>query len=104
MHTLQSRGRGRSLQAIAGAAVAAAIAGLGMVPAHAQGSSGAETGAIEEVTVTARRREETLQDVPVAVTAFSGDRLEAAGAETSPTSRRDAERHPGELRAPPTPR
>ena len=34
----------------------------------------------DEIIVTARRREESLQDVPVAVTAYSGAQLEAAGA------------------------
>lgn len=33
-------------------------------------------GVLEEVVVTARRREESLQDVPIAVTAFQGYRLE----------------------------
>ena len=32
---------------------------------------------LEEVIVTAERREQSLQDVPVAVTAFSADRVEA---------------------------
>lgn len=35
-----------------------------------------ETKALEEVTVTARRREETLQDVPVAVTALTARQLD----------------------------
>ncbi|PXA86095.1 TonB-dependent receptor [Caulobacter sp. D4A] len=35
---------------------------------------------VEEVVVTARRREETLKDVPVAVSAFSADKLEKQGA------------------------
>ena len=35
----------------------------------------------EAITVTARRREEQLQDVPIAVTAFSADALEAIGAQ-----------------------
>ena len=35
---------------------------------------------IEEVTVTARRREENLQDVPMAITAISGDDLTQIGA------------------------
>uniref|UniRef100_B0T3C8 TonB-dependent receptor n=1 Tax=Caulobacter sp. (strain K31) TaxID=366602 RepID=B0T3C8_CAUSK len=37
--------------------------------------------AIEQVVVTARRREESLQDVPVAVSAFSAARLERTGAQ-----------------------
>lgn len=44
-------------------------------------SSAAEpTLALEEVVVTARRRDESLQDVPVAVTAFSAESLELRGA------------------------
>lgn len=35
----------------------------------------------EAIVVTARRREESLQDVPIAVTAFSAEALEAAGAQ-----------------------
>ena len=45
-------------------------------------ASAAETGArgIEEVVVTARRREETAQSVPIPVTAVTGDELiERAG-------------------------
>ena len=34
---------------------------------------------VEEITVTARKREESLQAVPAAVSAFSGDQLDAAG-------------------------
>ena len=36
---------------------------------------------VDEVVVTARRREESLQDVPIAVSAFSEERLERAGAQ-----------------------
>src|SRR5699024_1785859 len=36
--------------------------------------------AVQEITVTARRREETLQTTPVAVTALTGDALEVRGA------------------------
>jgi iron complex outermembrane receptor protein len=35
---------------------------------------------LEEITVTARRREESLQDVPIAVSAFSAERLANVGA------------------------
>ncbi|AMO70053.1 TonB-dependent receptor [Zhongshania aliphaticivorans] len=38
---------------------------------------------IEEVMVTAQKREENQQDVAIAISAFSGDRLEAQGVETT---------------------
>ena len=59
---------------------AALLAGaaLSAVPAIAIAQD--ETGAVEELVVTARRREETLKDVPVAVTAVTAERLEATGA------------------------
>jgi len=53
---------------------------LPAVPAVAQESE-QSARAIEEVVVTARRRTETIQDVPVAITAFSGDELAAVGAQ-----------------------
>ena len=34
---------------------------------------------VQEIIVTAQRREERLQDVPIVVTAYAGDQLEAAG-------------------------
>ncbi|MGI9229036.1 MAG: TonB-dependent receptor plug domain-containing protein, partial [Gammaproteobacteria bacterium] len=40
-------------------------------PAVAQGGN-----VLEEITVTARKREESLQDTPISVTAFTGDMLE----------------------------
>ncbi len=87
MLSVKSRGHGRNLQIMTvAAAVAAAIAGLSAAPAGAQGASGgavaaSEVGEMEEVTVTARRRDERLQDVPIAVWQFSGVRLESVGAE-----------------------
>jgi iron complex outermembrane receptor protein len=49
---------------------------LATMAAHAQDTSPtsapAETAKLEEVVVTAQKREERLQDVPVAVTAFAG--------------------------------
>ena len=49
-------------------------------PAAAQAASG--TAQIEEVVVTARKREERLQDAPVAVTALSGEALAARGVDS----------------------
>jgi outer membrane receptor protein involved in Fe transport len=45
--------------------------------AHAQSETGA-SASTDVITVTARRREENLQDTPVSVTAFTGDMLEEA--------------------------
>ena len=64
------------------AALPAALVGaFAALPAPAQDAPPASDAApIEEVTVTARRREESLQDVPVAVTALTAGQLEDAGA------------------------
>lgn len=59
---------------------AAALQGV-ITPAMAQINEPA-VAQIEEVVVTARRREERLQDAPVAVTALSGDALQARGVES----------------------
>jgi iron complex outermembrane receptor protein len=48
--------------------------------AMAQETPQTEQTAVDDIIVTARRREESLQDVPVAVTAVSGEQLEARGA------------------------
>ena len=51
------------------AAAVAAIVGVAMTPpAFSQGS-------LEEVIVTAQKREQSLQDVPVAVSAFNAEML-----------------------------
>ena len=44
------------------------------LPALAQGS-----GILEEVLVTAQKREQSIQDVGIAITAFSGDQLQEIG-------------------------
>jgi iron complex outermembrane receptor protein len=56
---------------------ALAFSTLVALPIHAQDTTrtGPGAGSLEEVVVTARKREESLQDVPVAVTAFSADQL-----------------------------
>jgi iron complex outermembrane recepter protein len=48
-------------------------------PAFAQDEAADESG-LQEIVVTAQRREENLQDVPLSVTAISGDKLDAISA------------------------
>jgi len=62
---------------------AAAILGIA-APAFAQDAA-ADTGAtVGEVVVTAQKREEAIQDVPIAVSAFSQDTLEKAKIDGGP--------------------
>ena len=65
---------------ILGATVAAGFAGP--VVAQQDDSAEASDGVIEELIVTARRRDETLLDVPISITAFTGEQLDRIGAET----------------------
>ena len=48
--------------------------------AFAQAAPATGAGAVEELVVTARRREESLKEVPVAVTAITAERLALTGA------------------------
>lgn len=65
---------------VASAAVMAIAAGLAQ-PALAQDASTAqEATSLEEIVVTAQRREQGLQEVPIAVTAFSAETLERTSA------------------------
>jgi iron complex outermembrane recepter protein len=57
---------------------ASALTALAAAPAHAQ-AQGAEPTAVQEVIVTAQKREELAQDVPIALTALSGEQLERQG-------------------------
>ncbi len=41
----------------------------------------AETGQLEEIVVTARQREERIEDVPVSITAFTASEIRSAGIE-----------------------
>lgn len=53
---------------------ALALAGA---PALAQASGPNENGGLEDIIVTAQKREQSLQDVPIAVSALSGEALQA---------------------------
>jgi iron complex outermembrane receptor protein len=64
----------------------AALTALFAVPAHAQDAAAAapteaqDDSGSADIVITARRREETLLNVPIAVTAITGDKLEKIGA------------------------
>jgi outer membrane receptor protein involved in Fe transport len=61
-------------------AVGAAVAAIVTVPpAAAQGAAAGDGLALQEIVVTARKREESLQDVPLTVTAVSGAAIEQLG-------------------------
>jgi len=56
--------------------------------AYAQTDAGSEpkrktNRLMEEVVVTAQKREEDSQDVPIAISAFSGEKLDAFGIENT---------------------
>ena len=65
----------KPLSYLVAAAVTVAIT-LPVSESRAQGAN--EELKLEEVTVTARKREESLQDVPLSITAFSADAIEKA--------------------------
>ena len=56
----------------------ALVAGSDLASAQQSGQTGAEQ-VLEEMVVTARRREEAAQSTPIAITAFSGESLEYRG-------------------------
>lgn len=62
---------------IAGASAAALS--FAAQPAFAQATPGAEEYTLEELVVTAEKREQSLQDVPVAVSAFTSERRDTVG-------------------------
>jgi iron complex outermembrane recepter protein len=60
--------------------VSGSIAALGLAtPVAAQNGDDEETTENQEIIVTAQRRSESVQDVPISITALSGDALKKAG-------------------------
>lgn len=60
--------------------VAAALSSMAPAQALAQGSgSGESADTLEEIVVTARRREESMQEIPVSVLAITADDIEQQG-------------------------
>jgi iron complex outermembrane receptor protein len=68
-----------SLTAAAATLATISAVGLLLAPAPLLAQEGSAK-AIEEIVVTSRRREESLQEVPIAVTAYSGEYLAEIGA------------------------
>ncbi|RYY26667.1 MAG: TonB-dependent receptor [Sphingomonadales bacterium] len=68
---------------LAGASLVTLAIGLSAAPALAQNAPVAEAqaddGGLEEIIVTAQRREERLQDTPLSITALSSDALTSRG-------------------------
>jgi outer membrane receptor protein involved in Fe transport len=63
---------------VAAAVGLALLAPLTVLPSQANAQAAADAS-LEEIIVSARRREESLQTVPLAITAFTGESLEARG-------------------------
>ena len=59
------------------------LAAYSPVPNAVAQDTGGWTGVVEEVIVTAQKREERLQDTPIAATAFTGDAMRELGFDSS---------------------
>lgn len=62
---------------VSSVAIAVASASLFAIPAFAQNDADTDDIGLSEIVVTAQRREENLQDVPLSVSALSGEKLDA---------------------------
>lgn len=65
---------------IAGASLTCLGGSAGAALAQTANAAGPETARLEEIVVTANRREQSVQDVGIAVSQFSGDALQKVGA------------------------
>ncbi|MFZ5635766.1 MAG: TonB-dependent receptor [Pseudomonadota bacterium] len=60
-------------------ALAVALTGLVALPVRAQEASEAPADDLDRIVVTAQKREQQIEDVPIAINAYSGDFLQAQG-------------------------
>jgi iron complex outermembrane receptor protein len=84
MHTSTKQQGTRTIRNSLATAIALALGmGAGAMPAalHAQTTAESTDRILEEVVVTAQRREQALQDVPMAISAFTGEELAALQAD-----------------------
>jgi iron complex outermembrane receptor protein len=77
----RERPRQREIKTCVTAAVLAAMYGARAFADTTSEGADANEGMLQEVTVTATRRESSAQDLPMSITAVSGDSLAAAGIE-----------------------
>lgn len=73
-----NKGVGMKASMVSGVSVCAGLIAGAAAPAMSQ-SSLAAPATVEEVTVTARRREESLQEVPLSITAFTALDIQRSG-------------------------
>jgi iron complex outermembrane receptor protein len=76
--TGKNTGRRRTAGLVLALSITTVLAGIPTL-AHAQDSAEVESYGVGDIVVTAQRREENLQDVPISVTAISNDTLQAVG-------------------------
>lgn len=79
MSSLKKSGLRRSLVATVSVAAFAASAGSALAQAQAPTRPQAEPYMIQELVITAEKREQALQDVPVAVSAFTSEQRDTQG-------------------------
>ena len=76
--------RTRALYFMAGASLLT-VASVASAQADSTASSAQDGGSLEEIVVTAQKREQNLQDVPIAITALTAERVERLGVEVART-------------------
>ena len=75
---METQRHGRSASRAWSRVAVAVLGALAVTPAAwAQGKAeGASAGGLEEIVVSARKRDEALLEVPISVTAFSAEQIE----------------------------
>jgi outer membrane receptor protein involved in Fe transport len=69
----------RTLRIAVAAALASSAGGLSQLATAQQAGASAGGGGLEEILVTATRREQNLQEVPISIVAITGEGLEMRG-------------------------
>ena len=75
------------------AALSATMTAFVAMPSPAQTAPPAPTSDLEEVVVTARKRDESYQNVPITVNVFTAQQIQSAGIESPARLRRDGAEH-----------